>query len=113
MKPVVKSLVIELLGLEGGLRRPILGLSEGVSWIWRKSEACSKKFNNKIAWFGRGAPEADFGPLGRGPLGSGGKVKLVVKSLVIELLGLDGGLRRRILGLSEGVLLDLEEKCSL
>ena len=33
-------------------------------------------------------------------------MKLVVKSLVIELLGLDGGPRRPILDLSEGVLLD-------
>ena len=34
----------------------------------------------------------------------------VVKNLVLELLGLDGELRRPILGLSEGVLLDPEEK---
>ena len=66
-----------------------------------------------MAWFGRGAPEADFGPLGRGPLGSGGNMEPVVKSLVLELLGLDGELRRPILGLSEGVLLDPEETWSL
>ena len=40
-------------------------------------------------------------------------MKLVVKSLIIELLGLDGGLLSPILGLSEGVLLDPEEKLSL
>ena len=39
-----------------------------------------------------------MGPSGRGPPGSGGKVKLVVKSLVIEWPGLDGGLRRPIWG---------------
>ena len=37
-----------------------------------------------VAWWG--APEAEFGPLGRGPPGSGGKVDLIVKSVVIELL---------------------------
>ena len=63
-----------------------------------------------MAWFGWGAPEADFEPSGRGPPGSGGKVKLVVKSLVIEWPGLDGGLRRPIWGPPEGVLQDPEEK---
>ena len=36
-------------------------LRKGSSRIRRKSEACSKKFSNRMAWFGRGAPEADLG----------------------------------------------------
>ena len=71
MKLVVKSLVLELLGLDVGLRRPILGLSEGVFLDMEESEACSKKFSNGMAWLGRGSPEADLRASGRGPPGSG------------------------------------------
>ena len=38
-----------------------------------------------------GAPELGFGPPGRGPPGSGGKVQPVVKSLVLEWPGSDRG----------------------
>ena len=51
--------------------------------------------------------------LGSPSLGSGGKVDLVVKSLVIEWLGLEGGLRRPILGGPEALLWDREEQLAL
>ena len=63
-----------------------------------------------MAWFGQGTPEAVLGPFNGPPPGFGGKVKLVVKSLVIEWLGLDGGSGGRFWASQKGVLQDPEEK---
>ena len=51
--------------MDGELRRPILGFSEGVLPDLEENKACNKKLNNRMAWFGWGAPEADFGLLRR------------------------------------------------
>ena len=109
MELVVKSLVIERPGL-GGSGGRFWGCRKGPSWIRRKSGACSKELERTGLG---GAPEADFGAAGRGPPGFGGKVEPVVKSLVIEWPGLDGGLRIPIFSLPEGALPDPEAKWSL
>ena len=67
-----------------------------------------------MAWFGRGCSGGRSGGLPEGVLQDPEeKVKLVVKSLVIEWPGLDGGLRRPIFSLPEGDLPDPEEKWNL
>ena len=103
MKLVVKSLVIEWPGLDGGLQRPIWGPpGRGPPGSGGRVKLVVKSL--VIEWPGLDGwlRRSIWGPSGKGPPGSGGKVKLVVKSLVIEWPGLDRGLWRPIWGPSGG-----------
>ena len=110
MKLVVKSLVIEWPGLDGGLRRPIWG-PPGRGRPGSRGNVKLAVKSLVIEWPGLdGVSGGRSGGLRKGSPGFGGKVKLVVKRLVIEWPGLGGGLWSPIWGPLEGVHQDPEEK---